>query len=83
MNLTGHVEVRRLPESSRTMTGPPDMNSAEAPECPDGTAGATLRADPHPSLVKIRSVRVETSAVFSHLYEDGSICINDYEADDE
>jgi RES domain len=45
-------------------------------------ASATLRAEPQPRLVKIRSVKVETSPMFAHLYEDGTVIINDYDDND-
>ena len=45
--------------------------------------GATLRVEPQPTFVKVTSVRGETSAIFAHLYEDGSVVIRDYENDDD
>ena len=47
------------------------------------TAVATLRIEPHPTLVKIRSVKVETSLMFAHLNEDGSVVIHDDEEDED
>ena len=44
---------------------------------------ATLRAEPQPWLVKIRSVKVETSPLFAHQYDDGSVLIDDFEYDGE
>jgi hypothetical protein len=42
---------------------------------------ATLRAEPQPRLVKVRSVKVETSPMFAHRYEDGRVIINDFDDD--
>lgn len=69
----------------------PDEANAELPLGPAGAedgidpheGAATLRPEPQPNLVKIRSVRVETSPMFAHLYDDGSVIINDLEDDDE
>jgi hypothetical protein len=70
--------------SHETMTERPDMAPAEAPPRSGGPeTAAALRANPQPSLVKIRSVRVETRPMFAHLYENGSVVIDDYEADDD
>ena len=70
--------------SQETMTERPDMAPAKAPLRFSGTEMApTLRANPQPTLVKIRSVRVEVSPMFAHLYEDGSVFFNDYEDDDD
>jgi len=44
--------------------------------------GFTLRIEPRPKLVKVSATRVETSPVFGHRYEDGSVIINDYDDDD-
>lgn len=43
---------------------------------------AKLRAEPQPRLVKIRSVKVESSAVFAHLYEDGQVIIDAFDEND-
>lgn len=53
---------------------------------PDGLAGdgreATLRVRRDPSLERIRALKVETSGMFAHLYEDGRIIINDDDEED-
>ena len=45
-------------------------------------ASATLRSEQQPRLVKIRSIKVETSPMFAHLYEDGKVIIDDYDDND-
>lgn len=45
-------------------------------------AVSTLRVEGQATLVKIKSVAVETSPIFCHLYDDGSVIINDYDDDD-
>lgn len=68
---------------SRT-TQPTKSVHTEGLECSDDrSASPALRADPEPSLFKIRSVRVETSSIFVQLSQDGSVVINDYEDDDD
>ena len=44
---------------------------------------ATLRVEAEPKLVKITSVTVGISEIFSHLYEDGSVIINYHDDDDD
>ena len=71
----------------------PNQGSAsqppEKPAAPTDTtvdqqldASSTLRAEPQPSLVKVRSVKVETSPMFAHLYDDGKVIIDDYDDND-
>jgi hypothetical protein len=42
----------------------------------------TLHLEGQPSLVKIAAVKVETSSVFGHRYDNGSVIIDDHEDDD-
>ncbi len=58
----------------------PAPTGGEAPADHEGPR-ATLKAEPQPRLVKIRSVKVEALPMFSHLYEDGSVIIHDFEDD--
>jgi len=41
----------------------------------------TLQIEPQPSLVKVAAVKVETSSVFAHGYDNGSGIIDDDEGD--
>lgn len=54
---------------------------------PDGLAEdgreATLRVKRDPELERIRAVKVETSGMFAHLYEDGRVIINDYDDEED
>ncbi len=66
----------------------PDIETTNAPVAAEdpavvGSDRVTLRVEPQPDLVRITSVKVETSAIFGHLYDDGSILIRDYEDDDD
>jgi RES domain/HEPN/RES N-terminal domain 1 len=45
-------------------------------------ASAKLRAEPQPRLIKIRSIKVETSSMFAHLDKDGRVIIDDFEDND-
>jgi hypothetical protein len=70
------VSSQDLPPGPAPPTGEPPTGHA-------GGSPATLHAEPQPRLVKIRSVKVETSPMFAHLYEDGSVIIDDFERDDD
>ena len=59
---------------------PGDDNTRE--NAADDISAATLRAEPQPRVVKICSVDVGTTSVFAHLYEDGSIIVDDGEEND-
>lgn len=55
---------------------------------PDGLADdgreATLRVNGRdPELERTRAVKVETSGMFAHLYEDGRVIINDYDDEED
>lgn len=53
---------------------------------PDGLgedgSPATLRIKRDPSLGRIRAVKVETSSMFAHLYDDGRVLFDDFEDDE-
>jgi hypothetical protein len=53
---------------------------ADAPSTTEGEF--TLRIEPQPKLVKIAAVKVETSSIFGHLYDNGSVIIDDHDDDD-
>jgi hypothetical protein len=63
----------------------PEKAVASVSELPPASASIafTLRADPQPTLVKIRSIAVETTSIYSHLNQDGSVTIHDYENGDD
>jgi hypothetical protein len=76
-----------LPVESVAPADPPprasELAANRAITIDEGGRAATLRAEPQPRLVRIRSVKVETSAMFAHLYDDGSVIIDDFDDDDE
>jgi len=44
---------------------------------------ATLRAEPNPTLHRVRFVKVGTTHIFGHIYEDGSVIISEDDDDQE
>jgi|SRR6185503_6802189 len=73
------------PEPEQQAKETPPAEQAAAPEpsglSENGTA-ATLRIKRDPKLVRIRAVKVETSPLFAHLYEDGRVLIDDFDRDE-
>jgi len=79
-----HIATAPAAASQEAIADLPDMAPVETPLHSGGTeTGAKLRANPEPKLVRIRSVTVESSSMYTKLNEDGSLWITDYEEDDD
>lgn len=74
------IEVPAAEVVPETIVPATAVEAAERPANSESTA--TLRIDPRLELVKIKSIKVATSPMFGHLYEDGTVIIDDYEEDE-